>query len=921
MENKRKIGTIKILSLLVLVLIMTASMGVIAFCETSEEGFSYDIMYDETIWITGYTGSERILTIPSTINGRRVTNIYSFTTNDNFGLKEITVSEGVTSIGYYAFEDCTSLVNVNLPKSITTIGDSAFCGCISLKKINLSEGVTTIGDSTFENCNSLKEISLPESVITIGDKAFHGCCSLEKIDLSEGVTSIGYGAFINCVNLENIVLPKSLATIEDSAFEGCSKLTEITLQEGLQSLDESLFEDCTSLIKIQLPNSVTSVGTSAFEGCISLEEVIVGKNTTLIGEYAFKDCSKLNKITLQEGLTCIENSVFENCTSLTKIVIPKGVTTIGQFAFSNCSKLNEITLQEGLISIEGAFQNCTSLTQIAIPEGVTSIDMAAFFNCTSLKKASIPKSVTSIGGNAFDGCNSLTILCYKNSTADLYAVDEDINLLFYDFSVNGITKMQYSGKPLKQLGISVIANKNKLVLGTDYEIEYSDNIEVGTGKYTIKCVGDYEEYGNYYGEFQIIKLNINKPIIKDGTDSFIYDGTQKSPDISTSEFYEIYSYSENVNVGVYSTWVSLKDKNNCQWEDGTNNDIKFNWAISKKTIKKPTIKKGANIFTYSGKENSFVIPTSGMYTIKETTKAINAGDYEAFVELKDTNNYQWEDGTTEKLYFKWSITKRSITSYSVKSSLNKTKSTYTGKAIVPVVVVKDGTKALVNNKDYKLEYKNNINSGIATIIIKGIGNYSSEVKKTFTIIPSKVSGLKTASTSAHAIKLSWTKPLCGVNGYELYRYDTKTKTYVKIKTITLSTTTSYTNSKLKSATNYQYKVRAFKIINGVKVYGAFSSTHNTCTATGTPSFKLVSGKKSATVNWTKVNGASSYAVYYKTSKTGNWKLLKSLGADTTTYTKNYLKSNTKYYFTVKAVKKNGTVKGVSGFTTKSVTTK
>lgn len=267
------------------------------------------------------------------------------------------------------------------------------------------------------------------------------------------------------------------------------------------------------------------------------------------------------------------------------------------------------------------------------------------------------------------------------------------------------------------------------------------------------------------------------------------------------------------------------------------------------------------------------------------------------------------------------INKVNISKSSIKASLSKSIYTYTGKAIEPTILVKDGTKSLVNNTDYMLEYNNNINSGLSTITIKGIGNYTSEIKKSFKIIPGKISGLKTKSTSNHTIKLSWTKPQCSVNGYEVYKYNKKTKSFVKVKTITLSNTTTYTNLQLKSGTKYQYKVRAYRTINNVKYFGAFSPTHNTCTATGTPSFKLVSTKNSVTVNWTKVNGASSYVVYYKTSSTGSWKLLKSLDENKTTFTKNYLKSKTKYYFTVKAVMKNGTVKAVSGFTTKSVITK
>ncbi len=58
---------------------------------------------------------------------------------------------------------------------------------------------------------------------------------------------------------------------------------------------------------------------------------------------------------------------------------------------------------------------------------------------------------------------------------------------------------------------------------------------------------------------------------------------------------------------------------------------------------------------------------------------------------------------------------------------------YTGKPIVPPVIVKDGDKVLVEGEDYTVEYKNNIEVGSATAIIKGKGNYASSLDTTFEI--------------------------------------------------------------------------------------------------------------------------------------------------------------------------------------------
>ena len=79
--------------------------------------------------------------------------------------------------------------------------------------------------------------------------------------------------------------------------------------------------------------------------------------------------------------------------------------------------------------------------------------------------------------------------------------------------------------------------------------------------------------------------------------------------------------------------------------------------------------------------------------------------------------------------------------------LKKDTAVYTGKAvksIEPVVTVKGTT--LTFNKDYKVQYQNNINAGTAYMIVTGKGSYKGKVVVPFTIQPIVV------STSAVSIK-------------------------------------------------------------------------------------------------------------------------------------------------------------------------
>lgn len=70
--------------------------------------------------------------------------------------------------------------------------------------------------------------------------------------------------------------------------------------------------------------------------------------------------------------------------------------------------------------------------------------------------------------------------------------------------------------------------------------------------------------------------------------------------------------------------------------------------------------------------------------------------------------------------------------------------------------------------------------------------------------------------------VKWSK-VSGASGYKIYRATSKTGQYSSIKDITKGSTISYTNNNLKSNKGYYYKVRAYRTVNGKKVYSAYSS--------------------------------------------------------------------------------------------------
>ena len=251
---------------------------------------------------------------------------------------------------------------------------------------------------------------------------------------------------------------------------------------------------------------------------------------------------------------------------------------------------------------------------------------------------------------------------------------------------------------------------------------------------------------------------------------------------------------------------------------------------------------------------------------------------------------------SKKVNFNIAPKKLDISSATVNSIGSKT---YTGASIKPSVTVTLNNKTLKLNKDYTVSYSNNKNIGTAKILIKGIGEYEGEKTVTFNIIPPKVTNLKSSKKTYNSITLSWDK-IDNVTGYKVYRYDVKTESYKLIKTISDASTTSYTNSKLTSATKYLYKVRSYKIVNNKTHNGDYSSSLAATTKPPTPTVKLTSpSTKKIKLTWTNISSRTTgYNIYMATSKNGTYKNIGSTSKKS--FTKGSLKKGKTYYFKVRA---------------------
>ncbi len=358
-------------------------------------------------------------------------------------IKNVTISEGATSVGSYAFNNCTALESVEFPASLATIGSVAFNGCSSLTDADLSgTALTSIADSAFYNCTALESVAFPDALASIGSTAFRGCAALESVafpdalasigsmafngcssltdaDLSgTALTSIANSAFGNCSSLQSVEFPASLVTIGDSAFYGCSSLASADLSgTALASIGGSAFRGCTVLQSVEFPSSLASIGTCAFYGCKSLTDVdLSGTALASIGNSAFYNCPSLQSVEFPDALVTIGDSAFCNA-SLQSVEFPDGLTTIGRSAFYGCSSLESVTFPAALETIgDQAFFDCKSLTDVDLSgTALTSIVDNTFRGCTALGSVEFPASLATIGDRAFYDCTSLRSIDFSNT--------------------------------------------------------------------------------------------------------------------------------------------------------------------------------------------------------------------------------------------------------------------------------------------------------------------------------------------------------------------------------------------------------------------------------------------------------------------------------------------------------------------------
>ena len=235
---------------------------------------------DGGITLTGVTGTcPANLVIPSTYDGYSVLGLAPRFLSDSTALQTVTISEGVATIGAFAFSGCGNLRCIELPSSLVEVQPAAFTvdGKISLYgssklseikvasdngRFYVNEGILVDGMSqtAIVAVRNVTSVNLPDSVVSIGMRCFSGCSKLKKIYCGTNLEAIEKEAFLFCRKLKTISLQDTqIRAVAIKAFSGCDSLPQIEFPNTLEELSVHSFRWCNSLIKVVMHGNAPKI--------------------------------------------------------------------------------------------------------------------------------------------------------------------------------------------------------------------------------------------------------------------------------------------------------------------------------------------------------------------------------------------------------------------------------------------------------------------------------------------------------------------------------------------------------------------------------------------------------------------------------------------------------------------------------------
>ena len=640
----------------------------------------------------------------------------------------------------------------------------------------------------------------------------------------------------------NIVVPdtidgRKVTVLGNSTFQYCTQASDIesvTLPDSLTTIEKNAFYNCEKLKSVTIPPNVSSIGLAAFvEGLSesSLTEIKVDPENPYFSEkdgvVFSKDGTKLivfpsgrsGDYQIPDGTVSVGDYAFYYCVNVSSITVPGSVRSLGEGAFGNCSSLTKAVLNEGLEEIgEYAFQSSSGIRDIIIPASVKSVGKNGL-RLSSECRIRVLSTDTVWADDAFR--DSALIAGKKDSTLQKYA--EDRGYMFVELSADNRIPLQnewfeqitpeyeYNGKS-HEPEIESSESAPELEQGFDYEVTYENNINAGTA--TVKITGKDIFCGTVERSFKITPDENGMYVcyFAENNETYLettFKGKKVEPEVVIDGLVQGKDYTV--------TYVNNEKPGEARAELTGIGNYKGSETLYFTIYGKLPAADPIADQTYTGKELTPAIVIPGLKAGEDYYMYYEDNQYPgvATVTIYGTGYYKG----TATIHFK--IIKKTEKFVS-NVKLNRTSYTYTGKTIRPSVTVTVNGKK-IGSSAYKLYYKNNKNSGIGTVQVRGTGKYSRINKTlTFKILPPKtlLTGLKKANRSFTA---SWKKNI-QATGYQI-QYAADSRFIKERKTVTVGKQSAirYKISGLKNKKTYYVRIRSYKRVGKKVLYSSWST--------------------------------------------------------------------------------------------------
>jgi surface protein len=545
------------------------------------------------------------------------------------------------------------------------------------------------------------------------------------------------GLFSGCVNLRSADLSMVDAGRETNfrgMFDGCNQLVSIWTPKNVKAdaalpkVEGTYWHDQNGKVYTALPkNMSTSIlltrdDIQEEESSSAIESSKVEESSSVVESSRIEETSSaIESAKVEESSSIVESSkVEENSSAVESSKVEETSSVIESSKVEENSEASENTPSEEYSEEEGASTVESSKTEESSIETESSETV----------ESSLEQESTETDESTSEP---------ETGRTDLNAVSGTLT------RVKAKVYDQNEYRPAVK--VTVVENRKKITLteGLDYQVEYQNNVNAGTGTVLVKGIGSYK--GTLKAPFTINQKSVKKLKILTGSMTtgskseppvYVYDGATLLKNGTDYKLAYDAALTANAAKSAKITVTGLGNYKDSKVVKLAVYDVDEAHVINPQHV---TLKRQSMEYTGKALQPAAAVKIGGTtltankdYKVRYQNN-VNAGT--AYVIITGKGAYRGE--VVEP--FEITALKANKTKLIIAPISDRT---YSGQLQKPSVTVKSGTKKLKKDIDYTVTYTGNLHVSTAgkkaKVIITGKGNYAGlTATATFTILPQKIS--------------------------------------------------------------------------------------------------------------------------------------------------------------------------------------